>query len=91
MYTIPSLIGIAEGFGGMTSPPWDRTEDRLCSENRWGRRSIFMQQRGPPGPMTAYVDLAGELRAAFKSLRQRGPAGLRFRAAGREDVVTGTH
>ncbi len=40
--------------------------------------------------MTAYVDLGGELRAAFKSLRQRGPAGSRFRAAGREDVATGT-
>jgi len=32
-------------------------------------------------PMTAYVNLAGELRAAFKSLRQHGRARLRLRAA----------
>ncbi len=42
-------------------------------------------------PITAYVDLAGELHAAFKSLRQRGRASLRVRAAGREDVASGTH
>ncbi len=46
-----------------------------------GTPFYFHAAEGASRPMSAYVDLAGELRAAFKSLRQRGPAGLRFRAA----------
>ena len=31
-----------------SGPPGETAENELCSENRWRRRSIFMQQGGPP-------------------------------------------